>query len=476
MDDIVFNGTGGMWEGNLGNASASINMPGVLDFNGSSDYISIADHNDFSFGDSSDDSAFSVSAWVKAQDLTNFPVISKGEYNVAGEWALRFESDDKLYLILYDESVNSTQEWASTSAALTSQQNYWIHVCATYNGVGGTSANGGIKLYVNGILQTMSTGDSGTYTAMENLGSDVLIGRYSGHYANGKIADVKIYNSELSADDVGRLASHIGVNNLAVQDTDTRVFDSTFLIHHSGSKLDGAHNDSTTTIVNLESNKAELSHTEESNFVDNNNQRIVIGNEVMNVTGVAQVNAYTETNSFAATDGTTPGTVNIDGVTITITTSQTAAQVAALVAAGDYPNYTAAVTNTDKVTFTHRGLGAKTHAAITMTDAVYVKTGGGNHTITAGSFANGSTNLTVSSRSGAALRGTTAASHSDNAVIYNFQDIATMQYISKTSSVSDGSPAYVLISAPKRSFANSYFNEDEVWRGKNNEKTTKLNT
>ena len=117
MDDIVFNGTGGMWEGNLGNAGASINIPGVLDFNGSSDYISIADHNDFSFGDSSDDSAFSVSAWVKAQDLTNFPVISKGEYNVAGEWALRFESDDKLYLILYDESVDNTQEWASTSAA-----------------------------------------------------------------------------------------------------------------------------------------------------------------------------------------------------------------------------------------------------------------------------------------------------------------------------------------------------------------------
>ena len=68
--------------------------------------------------------------------------------------------------------------------------------------------------------------------------------------------------------------------------------------------------------------------------------------------------------------------------------------------------------------------------------------------------------------------GTSAASHSDNAVIYNFQDIATMQYISKTSSVSDGSPAYVLISAPKRSFANSYFNEDEVWRGKTNPTST----
>ena len=102
MYDIVMTGTGGILQGNMGAATVRINQEAVLDFNGSSDYISIADHNDFSFGDSSDDSAFSVSAWVKAQDLTNFPVISKGEYNVAGEWALRFESDDKLYFILYD--------------------------------------------------------------------------------------------------------------------------------------------------------------------------------------------------------------------------------------------------------------------------------------------------------------------------------------------------------------------------------------
>ncbi len=431
MDDIVFNGTGGMWEGNLGNASASINMPGVLDFNGSSDYISVADHNDFSFGDGSNDSAFSVGAWIKAQDLTNFPIICKGVYNSTGEWFFQTNSSQKLEFYLADESVADNYIGRYHNVDLTSYENYWMHVCATYNG-DESDVMGGVKLYINGkeVAGTNMSGNGSSYVAMENGGGDLHIGRSASIYANGKIADVKIFNSELSSGEVGRLASHIGVNNLAVQDTDTRVFDVSLLIHHSGSKLDGAHNDSTTTIVNLEANKAELSHTEESNFVDNNNQRIVIGNEVMVVNGVAQVNASTETNSFAATDGTTPGTVNIDGVTITITTSQTAAQVAALVAAGDYPNYNAAVTNTDKVTFTHKGLGAKTHGAITMSDAVYVKTGGGNHTITAGSFANGSTNLTVSGRSGASLHGTTAAAHSDNDDIYiiGLEDLSTQSH------------------------------------------------
>tara|TARA_R110002020_G_scaffold76634_1_gene194077 strand:- start:116 stop:3964 length:3849 start_codon:yes stop_codon:yes gene_type:complete len=68
--------------------------------------------------------------------------------------------------------------------------------------------------------------------------------------------------------------------------------------------------------------------------------------------------------------------------------------------------------------------------------------------------------------------GTSLASHADDAVTYDFQDIATMQYINKTSSVSDSDPAYVLISGVKRTFGNAYFAEDEVWRGKTNPTST----
>ena len=44
------------------------------------DYINIADSDDFSFGDGSTDSAFTISAWIKMDDATSFPIISKGIY------------------------------------------------------------------------------------------------------------------------------------------------------------------------------------------------------------------------------------------------------------------------------------------------------------------------------------------------------------------------------------------------------------
>ena len=65
------------------------------------------------------------------------------------------------------------------------------------NGVGGTSANAGIKLYVDGVEQGYSLGGSGTYVAMENLGADVWIGRLENSYAGGKIDEVAIWNTAL---------------------------------------------------------------------------------------------------------------------------------------------------------------------------------------------------------------------------------------------------------------------------------------
>ena len=55
---------------------------------------------------------------------------------------------------------------------------------------------------LDGELLTVVRSGSGTYVAMENLDSDVLIGRYSTTYANGQIADIKIWGKELSSTEV----------------------------------------------------------------------------------------------------------------------------------------------------------------------------------------------------------------------------------------------------------------------------------
>ena len=185
-----------------GDGSLQFVGTGSTSFDGSNDYVSVADSNDFSFGDSSTDSAFSISAWVKMDDATNFAIASKGIYNSTGEWNFKTIGSDKLYLYLYDDSVSSTYEAAYYNTALTSFEGQWIHLCCTYVGTGGTSANDGIKLYLNGSLVADVDDGNGTYVAMENQAVDVHIGRYDSNYADGSIKNVAIWSRALTATEV----------------------------------------------------------------------------------------------------------------------------------------------------------------------------------------------------------------------------------------------------------------------------------
>ena len=180
-----------------------------VDLDGSAEYIYIGDNNGLSFGDGSDDSPFTISAWIKA-DANNFPIISKGHYNSGvGEYAFYINSSGYLALELWDESVASCYIGQRYETAITLNQ--WIHVAATYSAPagGGAGATDGVKLYIDGVLVSSSDyeGNEGSYDAMENLGSNAWIGRLDNTYANGEIRDVRIYNYELSADQASSLYS-----------------------------------------------------------------------------------------------------------------------------------------------------------------------------------------------------------------------------------------------------------------------------
>ena len=176
-------------------------LDGSTSFDGTNDYISIADADNLSFGDGTTDSAFSVSAWVKMDDATNFKLIAKGVYNTDGEYKIETGGDDKIYFMIMDESVADAVEYVYTSA-VTSYENQWIHITCTYDGRGGSSANAGQKIYLNGLATSISLAGAGTYVAMENLGGNVHIGRSDSSYANGSIANVGIWNRALSASEI----------------------------------------------------------------------------------------------------------------------------------------------------------------------------------------------------------------------------------------------------------------------------------
>jgi hypothetical protein len=168
---------------------------------GGGEYIEIQDSEVLSFGDGTDDTPFSIESWVKMEDATNFTIASKGTYNTDCEYILKCETD-KLYFYITDESVTNTYEAVYYNTALTSYEGQWIHLTATYDGRGGTSANLGMKLYLNGSVLTTVADDSGTYVAMENLSAPVYVGRYSSNYSNGLIDEVRIYSKALSASEV----------------------------------------------------------------------------------------------------------------------------------------------------------------------------------------------------------------------------------------------------------------------------------
>ena len=166
---------------------------------GVDDFVNVADNSNLSFGDSSNDSAFSISAWIKPT-AKNFVIVSK-DVSGADEYLFYINSLNQLSLVLCDNTISHRR--SRNSGNISSNYNNWIHVAAIYNGVGGTNADNGIKLYLNAVQVDSGTNNGGSYTAMHNGSAPVTIGNYnSSLFADGNIDEVAIFNSELSASDV----------------------------------------------------------------------------------------------------------------------------------------------------------------------------------------------------------------------------------------------------------------------------------
>ena len=86
----------------------------------------------------------------------------------------------------------------------------WYHLVSTYNGVGGTNADLGIKLYLNGVQVDNVSSNNNNYVAMQNTSQDFRIGVDT----DGNVDEVAIFDSELSASDVTSIYNSGVPNNL----------------------------------------------------------------------------------------------------------------------------------------------------------------------------------------------------------------------------------------------------------------------
>ena len=194
--------------GNDGSQTTAASQPtwssadgGTYSFDGVDDFIEVADADSLSFGDGSTDSPFSLSAWVFPNASgERLDIFTKRTTGGGEEWAFEGGSLTVFTLLQSTPSIRRTRYSTAQIATGT-----WSHVVGVYDGRGGTSAEDGVSLYVNGaVLTSTLTDTAGTYVAMINGAAPVRTGTSEpdARFANGKIDDTRIYSSALTAAEI----------------------------------------------------------------------------------------------------------------------------------------------------------------------------------------------------------------------------------------------------------------------------------
>ena len=130
------------------------------------------DHANFSFGDATIDSPFSVGAWIQPNAIVTNVIAAK--YDSAGsleEWRFFIDAAGLLSLELHDASASASEIGVTVAAVVLGK---WVFVVATYDG-GETDPRA--KLYIDGVQDgTGLTTETGAYVAMENTTAPLTIG------------------------------------------------------------------------------------------------------------------------------------------------------------------------------------------------------------------------------------------------------------------------------------------------------------
>jgi hypothetical protein len=151
-----------------------------LNFDGVDEYVDLGTHAALVPED------ISISAWVKPDTLSNWEyVVARG----LGGWkeAYRFQVGATDLFCAFGNGTSND----SISKAHGMSNSNWYHIAMTYDGATA-------KLYVDGS----SIGSKSISIVMKTAGADTVIGRpvnVGGNYFDGKIDEVAIFNSALSA-------------------------------------------------------------------------------------------------------------------------------------------------------------------------------------------------------------------------------------------------------------------------------------
>jgi hypothetical protein len=200
--DSSTNGLNGMLTGASYDSGHFDKPNSALKFNGSSDYVSVANNSKLSItGDKS------ISVWFKipsASGLNFYPslVYKQGQGDFSNYAIFLAEESSygvNRYKIGFQQGGNNTNKDVFTKEKYTDHVSEWINIIGTYS-----SSDNLMRIYFNGKLSdSLSVPGLSGYTSND----DLQIGRgnkanFSANYFKGYIDDVRIYNRTLNGAEV----------------------------------------------------------------------------------------------------------------------------------------------------------------------------------------------------------------------------------------------------------------------------------
>jgi len=205
--DMSGNGNNGTLENMEENDWVDGRVGQALDFDGNNDYVEIYD------GRISDATEGTISAWVYIYGLADgAKMVTYGGGNVAdpGNFTFDIRLDTNYYFGILQKSDSGN--WSGIRGNTQLSINTWYHVALTSNGTSWS-------IYVNGQRENLSSlpvdvdGNNGDWfgdticaeTDKTSIGNIMYDGNYTGTYFNGKIDEVRIYDRDLSANEIEAL-------------------------------------------------------------------------------------------------------------------------------------------------------------------------------------------------------------------------------------------------------------------------------
>jgi hypothetical protein len=192
--DLTPNGNDGTANGGItigGTTDRKGKTGGATEFDGSNDYVDLGDNYSFI-------TQMSAVTWIKANELGGSGKVIISKYNTETnkrEWQI-FITDSKVYVILSSDGTASSDKI---------KMYYFTYTSTDWNFLGFTWDSGTLKLYLNGVEQSVTKTYNASFTTIYNGTENAIIGAHNGGTAaffDGSISDTRVYNRELNAEEI----------------------------------------------------------------------------------------------------------------------------------------------------------------------------------------------------------------------------------------------------------------------------------